>query len=109
MTIEDEINRLRRTYGDLNGQDLLAAMRREFPCSLAVISSFGAEAAVLLDLVARVDRTIPVIFLDTGELFDETLAYREQLTESLELSDVRVSRPDPLDARRAEELWRTDP
>jgi len=109
MTLEDEVTRLRRLHGDLNGQDLLAAMRREFPRSLAVISSFGAETAVLLDLVARVDRTIPVIFLDTGELFDETLAYRVQLTESLGLSDVRVIQPDPLDARRAEELWRTDP
>jgi phosphoadenosine phosphosulfate reductase len=101
--------RLRRAHGHLNGFDLLAALRLEFPDQLAVISSFGAEAAVLLDLTAQVDKTIPVIFLDTGELFDETLAYRDQLVGILGLRDVRVIRPDVGDLKQAADLWRTDP
>ena len=31
-------------------------IRREFPRRLAVVSSFGTQSAVLLDLVARIDR-----------------------------------------------------
>jgi phosphoadenosine phosphosulfate reductase len=109
MSLSEEVDRLRQRYGHLDGLDLLAAMREEFPASLAVISSFGAEAAVLLDLVAQLDKTIPVIFLDTGELFDETLAYHEQLVKFLELSDVRVIHPDSADLKQAEDLWRVDP
>ena len=109
MSAVELAGRLRSTHGRLNGRELLAAMREAFPHSLAVISSFGAEAAVLLDMVAQVDKTIPVIFLDTGELFEETLAYQAQLTAMLGLADVRVIKPQASDLGRADGLWRTDP
>ena len=48
-----------------------------FPGRIALVSSFGAESAVLLHMVAEVDRDLPVIFLDTGRLFAETLDYRD--------------------------------
>lgn len=108
MTLEDEVARLRGAYGTLDGLELVAAMQREYPGALAVISSFGAEAAVLLDIVAQWDKTIPVIFLDTGELFDETISYQSDLAELLGLTDVRIIRPDPGDVQKADELWRTD-
>ena len=56
---------------------------------VAVTSSFGADSAVLLSLVADVDPGIPVLFLDTGFHFGATLMYRRQLTEHLGLTDVR--------------------
>ena len=62
---------------------------------VAAVSSFGAESAVLLHLVARVDPATPVLFLDTGKHFAETLAYRDELVNRLGLTDVRVLRPDP--------------
>lgn len=61
---------------------------------VALVSSFGAESAVLLDMVATVDPGTPVIFLDTGRLFPETLEYREALCALLGLTDVRHIRPD---------------
>src|SRR3972149_11242460 len=70
---EDRVHALRRLYGDLDGIDLLGAMiQKEYPGRIAVTSSFGAEAAVLLDMVARVDPSVPVLVLDTGKLFPET-------------------------------------
>ncbi len=65
------------------------------PGRTAVVASFGAESAVLLHLVAQVDPATPVIFLDTGKHFDETLAYRDTLVTALGLTDVRSTRPDP--------------
>ncbi|HYE52573.1 MAG TPA: phosphoadenylyl-sulfate reductase [Azospirillaceae bacterium] len=70
---------------------------------LALVSSFGAESAVLLDMVAAIDPATPVIFLNTGKLFGETLRYRTRLVERLGLTDVREVKPDPAD------LQRTDP
>jgi phosphoadenosine phosphosulfate reductase len=65
------------------------------PGRLAVVSSFGAESAVLLKFVADVDRSLPVLFLDTQWLFKETLAYRDLLVERLGLIDVRTITPSP--------------
>lgn len=104
---------LRNTYGHLDAAALLEVMiGREFAGRIALVSSFGAESAVLLDLVAGIDRATPVIFLDTGKLFPETLAYRDELVERLGLSDVREIRP-PVDLLAARDpggdLWRRDP
>ncbi len=55
---------------------------------IALVSSFGAESAVLLHMVAGIDRATPVIFLDTGKLFAETLAYRDHL-----VALARAARP----------------
>jgi phosphoadenosine phosphosulfate reductase len=79
---------------------------------LAVVSSFGTESAALLKVMADVDPAIPVIFLDTGWLFDETLAYRDTLIATLGLRDVRSIKPqektlDSADPDR--ELWFSDP
>src|SRR3954470_20309900 len=70
---------------------------------LAVASSFGIESATLLKIVADVDPSIPVLFLDTGWLFPETIAYRDTLIERLGLTDVRTITPS------AETLTQKDP
>lgn len=70
---------------------------------ITLVSSFGSEAAVLLHLVSEVDPSTPITFIDTGQLFEETLAYRDMLADRLGLSDVRSIRPDP------ERLKRHDP
>jgi len=92
----------------LEGKELIAAAAQAFAGRIAVTSSFGAESAILLDLVAQVDRSLPVLFLDTGELFDETLAYSRALAGFLGLADLRVVRPEPAELKEAEDLWRTD-
>lgn len=78
----------------------------------AIVSSFGAESAALLHLVASVDPSVPVLFLDTGKHFPETLAYRDLLVDRLGLTDFRNLRPDPelLAKRDGTELrWSYDP
>jgi len=61
---------------------------------IAVVSSFGSESAVLLHLVAEANPATPVIFIDTRMLFEETLAYKEELVRQLGLTDVRTVSPD---------------
>jgi phosphoadenosine phosphosulfate reductase len=110
---EDKAEALRQAYGDLEGLDLLSVMiTKEFQGRVAVTSSFGAEAAVLLDLVARVDPSVPVLVLDTGRLFPETYGYIRDLSRHLGLTDVRLQRPsdEEVMARDGDgELYRRDP
>jgi phosphoadenosine phosphosulfate reductase len=99
-----EAESLDALYGHLPAEKIIErAVREHFVGELAVVSSFGADSAVLLDMVARVDRTLPVLFLDTGKHFEETLSYREALVADFGLSDVRVLTPD------AAALERIDP
>lgn len=88
-----------------------AALSAVEPGRFAVVSSFGAESAVLLAAAAEVDRSIPVLLIDTGYLFPETFAYRDALTARLELTDVRSIAPD--EGERTQEdpeddLWARD-
>jgi phosphoadenosine phosphosulfate reductase len=79
---------------------------------LAVVSSFGTESAALLKVMADVDPAIPVVFLDTGWLFEETLAYRDALIATLGLRDVRSIKPleQTLSSEDPDrELWFSDP
>lgn len=104
---------LKSAMGDLTGEALIRAVALGvFPGRTAVASSFGAEAAVLLAQVARADRSMPILFLETGKLFPETLAYVDTLSRRLGLTDVRHLRPDPALLAlhdRDGKLWRTDP
>lgn len=108
-----EAHVLNARYGDLTARALIRLAAGElFPGRVALVSSFGAESAVLLHIAAEIDRNLPVIFIDTGRLFPETLEYRSRLTEQLGLTDVRTIGPSPerlaaLDPARA--LWMTDP
>ncbi len=79
---------------------------------IALVSSFGAESAVLLHMVSQIDKTVPLIFVNTQKIFGETLAYRDELAERLGFTDMRVYRPDPylLAKRDATSLrWSYDP
>jgi phosphoadenosine phosphosulfate reductase len=96
----------------LSPQDALrAVLAEEFEGGIGVVSSFGTESAVLLHMVAEVDPTTPVLFLDTGMLFPETLAYRDELQKRLGLTDIRVFTPNDIDHARLDPedmLWSTD-
>lgn len=110
---EARARELANRYGKLDGLELLHAMIvREFAGRIALVSSFGAEAAVLLDLVAQVDRATPVIFLDTGRHFPETLAYRDALVARLRLKNVRSVGPHPRELAQRDRhgrLWQSNP
>lgn len=80
-----------KAWRNLDGLALVkAVLRPSHGVRVAVSSSFGAESAVLLDLIAQVDRATPVVTVDTGKLFDETVQYRERLVDHFGLSDVKV-------------------
>ena len=73
---------------------LEAAIHGAFPERIALVSSFGAESVVLLHLAAQVQPNLPVIFIDTGMHFAQTLQYKDELIERLGLTDVRVVAPE---------------
>ena len=58
---------------------------------IALVSSFGAESVVLLHLVSVIDRTTPVLFIDTEMLFAQTIAYQAEVAGKLGLTITRIT------------------
>lgn len=104
---------LQSRYEGVTGIELMRSMvTEEFKDDIAIVSSFGSESAVLLHLISEVDPTVPVIFLNTGKLFGETLRYRDRLQEVVGLTDIRAIGPHPKDEQEYDPdgiLWNDDP
>ncbi len=93
---ERDALRLNNLFRGVSTEEMLRTVLTESMVGdVALVSSFGAESAALLRLVASIDPAVPVLFLDTGKHFPETLAYRDTLVERLGLTNLRVLTPDP--------------
>ncbi len=91
----EQAGRLNALFGEATPEQIIEASIEEgFSGGLAAVSSFGADSAVLLDMISKVDRNLPVLFLDTGKHFEETLSYRDALVRDFNLGDLRIVRPD---------------
>jgi len=108
-----DIVALNGMFDEYDGVGILRTAAEELLAgNLAVVSSFGADSAVLLHMVAEVDPDLPVLFLETGKHFAETLAYVETLKKHFNLSNVVMISPDRGDVERFDprgDLWETDP
>ncbi len=104
---------LAQRYNGIEGEALLRPLiERDCTGRIGVLCSFGTESALLLDMISRIDPATPVLFLDSGKLFPETLAYRDHLVARLGLSDVRTLAPDPVELAASDPdglLHRRDP
>lgn len=105
--------RLNDRLADASAERIVeVALTQEFPGRVALVSSFGADAAVLLHLVAKVDRTTPVLFLDTGKHFLETLTYRDILVDRFRFTDARSLKPNSAEIAHEDpdgDLWSRQP
>ena len=100
-------------YESLPPQDILRdIIRNEFFGDIALSSSFGADSAVLLHMIAEIDPNFPILFLDTDRHFFQTLQYRDELAAKLGLTNIIVLKANP-DEAAAEDakntLWKTNP
>lgn len=98
-------------YTMLEGKALLEAVLSELPGKIALVSSFGADSAVLLHMISEIDLETPVLFLDTKKLFPETLDYRDRLIDHLKLEYVRTLYPFDEDEATHDpegDLWERD-
>lgn len=112
LGLQAEVASLNAQFEGATAQEILiAAIRHQFAEGIAMVSSFGADSAVLLHMVAQVDPATPVLFIDTNKLFPATLKYRDDLIEQLGLTDVRSPKPAPADLEDKDPggmLWMTD-
>lgn len=109
---EADAFRLNQMFRGATTKEMLRTVLNEgLAGDVAVVSSFGAESAVLLHMIAEVAPRTPVLFLETGKHFPETLAYRDLLAERLGLNIVNLT-PDAEVLAKKDETglrWSYDP
>ena len=110
---EHDAVRLNRMFRGSSTQEMLdAVIKDSLAGDVATVSSFGAESAVLLHLLAQIQPDIPVLFLETGKHFAETIAYRDAVVERLGLTNLQILTPDEDDLAKRDESglrWSYDP
>ena len=96
-----------------NAEAILGEALQRFPGAIATACSFGAPSAmVLLDLTVRVDRTVPIYYLDTGVLFKETYELVERTARRYGIEPIAVRPELTLEAQAAahgDALWEREP
>ncbi len=109
---ELDLAQLNTEFAQSTAPDILRrAIQDIFSGRIGLVSSFGAESAILLHLVAQVEPALPIIFLNTGKLFGETLRFRDRLQARLGLTDIRALAPHPDDLEKHDpkgDLWTRD-
>lgn len=104
---------LSAAWEHLTAQEILQkAIQEEFIGDITLSSSFGADSAVLLHMVAQIEPGLPVLFLDTDRHFFQTLQYRDELVSRLGLTNLVNLKADVAEAAREDDkntLWRTQP
>ena len=76
----DQLQQINAHFREQPADSLLEWATEQFGQHVVLTCSFGgASGMVLLDMIARLDRGTPVIFLDTGLLFPETYALADEV------------------------------
>jgi phosphoadenosine phosphosulfate reductase len=108
----DDLIPLNARFETTSPEEIIAWAAERFMPAIAATSSFQTQSVALLHLISRVRPDLPVIFLDTGYHFAETLAYRDQLVERFGLT-LRVARASLTRAdvvrQYGDALYRRDP
>lgn len=111
-TPEEKVARLNAELRGADASQIIRVALREFGRGLTYVSSFGAESAAMLGLIADVDPATPIVFIDTGMHFQQTLQYRDELVRVLGLTDLRTVHPLDEERRAVDPkglLHKTDP
>ncbi|MCI5045445.1 MAG: phosphoadenylyl-sulfate reductase [Aquisalinus sp.] len=106
----DLVTELAARYHDASAADILyAVLQEKVAGDVALVSSFGAESSVLLHLAAQVKPDTPIIFLETGKHFAQTLSHKKKLINEFGLTNVLEIKPDQAIIQENDlkgDLWR---
>lgn len=96
-------------------QEVLTAAIARYAPKILLACSFGAEDVVLVDMIHRIDPSVPLFYLDTDFLFPETYALRDRIVKQYDLKPAQVLQvkslltPEQQAATHGPALWASDP
>ncbi|MEZ6065283.1 MAG: phosphoadenylyl-sulfate reductase [Planctomycetaceae bacterium] len=94
---------LNKTFEERTPEDLLRWAKETFGDRVAAISAMQQSGSVVCHMIHRLGLDIPVLFVDTGVMFQETLETRDRIREEYKL-DVRTLHPERTMQQQTAEL-----
>jgi phosphoadenosine phosphosulfate reductase len=82
-----------------------------YPGKILLTTSFGAQSAAFLHLATQIKKDLPLLFIDTGYHFPETLEFAQELTKKLNLNLQTVRpllTPEEIEQKHGK-LWEMGP
>ena len=110
-----ELKLLSDSFESKQPQDVLSAALERYAPKIVVACSFGAEDVVLVDMVHRINSSVPLLYLDTDFLFPETYATRDSIIQQYDLKPAQVLQvkslitPERQAEQHGEALWSKEP
>ena len=110
-----ELKLLSDSFESKQPQDVLSAALERYASKIVVACSFGAEDVVLVDMVHRINPSVPLLYLDTDFLFPETYATRDCIIQQYDLKPSQVLQvkslltPERQAEQHGEALWSREP
>ena len=114
MTVLDDFNikALNSKFADGEPRSILEhSILNLFKNKIAYVCSFGSESAIILHLISKISKDIPIIILNTHFLFKETIEYKNELLKLLGLRNYREVFPDDKLLKKLDsnnDLWKTE-
>ena len=110
---ENFLNELNDNSKKLSPQDILDnSINNIFKKKMVYVCSFGTESAIILHMISDIDRSFPIILLNTNYLFKETIEYKDYLIDKFKFSDFKEISPSVEDLKINDSkgtLWKEDP
>jgi len=110
---EDLVRKTNARFEDATPQEIIRwALQDSGLDDVAVASSFQMEDTVVMEMAVRARADVPILFLETGFHFAETLAFKDRLTQRLGLNVVDLVGDYTVEAQNAafgDKLWERDP
>ena len=113
MFNNSDFQKLSEEFSKLNSMNLLKVMiKKIFKNKIVLTSSFGSESIVILHMISKIDKNTPIIFIDTGKLFPETLSYAKKVVKLLKLKNILTLKPSNKNLKLKDpkkDLYKKDP
>jgi phosphoadenosine phosphosulfate reductase len=109
----EELEQLSREFETYSPQRVMEWAVQTYRPRLVVSCSFGGSTGMaIVDMVMKIDRSVPVAYLDTGLLFAETYELIETIAKRYGIDPVAIVPPQTVDQQNAahgDALWARDP
>lgn len=111
----DELKAWGASFEGKQPQEVLAAAIERYRPKIVLACSFGAEDVVLVDMIHRIDPSVPLFYLDTDFLFPETYKVRDRVIDQYRLKPDQVIQvkslltPAGQATQYGEALWERQP
>ena len=104
-----DLNKLNIKYTPLSPEDRIKELYKDFD-NVLFTSSFGTNAAFLLHLVHKIKPNQTIYFLDTTYHFNETIAYKSELSDLLSLNTIDLKAEEWKNKFTTQDkTWNSDP